>query len=96
MSKVDLSRVKQLSPEEVKARLRRRIDKEDEQRRSRAPRKTGRPRLTVVKSVSILPELVIRVTRDIGEGSFSRGVVKAVTRYLLELDQEKAFRRDYE
>jgi hypothetical protein len=47
------------------------------------------PRKTVVTSVCILPELVIRVKRDLGHGNFSAGVVKACMRALAELDREK-------
>lgn len=91
--KPDISRIKRLTPEQVKARLRARRENEEREKKSRAPRRTGRPRVTTVKSVSIMPEMAIRVTRDLGEGSFSRGVVKACTRALMELDKEREYRR---
>lgn len=84
MAKVDF-RGKPLTVAELRARR--------EARERAAPvrtmKKKGRPRFTQVASVSIPKHLKIRCELEIGNGSFSAGVVKAVTAYLSRLDKER-------
>lgn len=78
---------KRLSLTELRAR------REARERSGHNPLKRKRPRITQVASVSIPKHLKIRCELEIGEGSFSRGVVKAITRYLKEMDEEKELMR---
>jgi hypothetical protein len=95
MTKPDLSKMKRLDPDEAKARLRRRRAGEKPAGPDKIDRKLY-PKRTVVSSVSVPPELLTRIKRDIGEGSFSRGVVKAATFYLMEVvDKLEAAEKRY-
>lgn len=85
------------SPAETKRRLKERMLHPESHKLPSDKKRPRRPRKTVVTSVSIPPELVIRVKRDIGNGSFSAGVVKAAIYYLTEVvdkykEQEKRYR----
>lgn len=86
MPKPNLKGVKQYTPAEYKEK---RKQSKEERRASRQVSK----RRTIVSSVSILPELKIRIERDIGNGSFSRGVIRAATKWLSEFDQAEALNR---
>lgn len=87
----DLSRVKPLSPAELRARR----EARERATSTRAPT-IKRPRKTVVRSVSVPKILGMRAEIEIGEGSFSRGVVKALQYYLDKvIDKEKARERKY-
>lgn len=84
--KPDTSKVKRLSYAELKAKR--------EGKPKPAPKEY--PKRTVVTSVSVPPELKVRIKRDIGNGSFSAGVVKAAVYYLAEVvDRLKAEERKY-
>lgn len=91
--KPDTSKIRRtFTAAEIRAR---RLSEHEKPRRAKTSG-NGRPRLTVVKSVSIRPEMAIQVARDLGEGNFSRGVVKACTRALMELDKERVAGKRYE
>lgn len=56
---------------------------------TRAKRSKDGVRATIVSSVSLPPELKIRAARDLGGGSFSKGVVYALRKALRELDDKE-------
>lgn len=88
MAKVDLKGVRRIHAAELLERHRKRVGEEAKQKKKRKKNRT------IVSSVSIPPELKIRVARDLGEGSFSRGVVRACSKALLEFDQAAQLARE--
>lgn len=85
MAKVDLKGVRRISSAELKER--------HTKERKAYSLKRNKRRNTIVSSVSIPPELKIRIARDLGQGSFSKGVIFACAKVLAALDEDRAIAR---
>jgi len=95
MADPDLKGVRLLTPAELserRFRRTRRLTAKKPVRKKKVLRVQHAPagRRTIVATVSIRPELKFRATRELGEGSFSKAVVRALKHALLRLDETAA------
>lgn len=96
MVKPDLTGVRRMSLAELAERRHRRAEKKPLLRPKRFKKakikviRVQPGRRTIVASVSIKPELRYRAARDLGEGSFTKAVVRSLTKALEEFDRENS------
>ena len=94
--KLDLTGVRRMSAAELVERRHRRSEgkppgtKRFKKKYKIKAIKIRRHRTTIVTSVSIKPELRYRAARDLGEGSFTKAVVRSLTKALADYDRENS------